>query len=169
MRVRRRLSLFGHRTLPLGPRRTFLQCARCGRTFSARALANGAASEDEKAVQALVAAVVMADSRIRPREMDAARRVLEQHGGLPLQPNDLADELHRLRRTIPEPLHYLVGVAPLLADAGKLRIVQAVYQVCAADDELHPAETRFIRAVGETLDLSPMRVREAMRSARQDR
>jgi uncharacterized tellurite resistance protein B-like protein len=146
----------------------FLECGRCGRVFAARAVATGGVSEDEKAVQSLVAAVVMVDTRVRPGEMDVARRVLEQYGGRKLSPEDFTDELHRMRRRVPQPIGYLTRLAPLLGEKGKMRIIEAVYDVCVADDELHPAETRLIRSAGEALDLSPMRVREALRRARED-
>lgn len=162
------LTLFGHSVVPLSRAGTFLECGRCGRTFSARAVATGGPSEDEMAVRSLVAAVVMVDTRIRPPEMKVARRVLEQQGGLALPAEDLAEELHRMRRRVPDPLRSLTRLASVLGERGKIRIIEAIYDVCVADDELHPAETRLIRAAGEALDLSPMRVREAMRRARED-
>ncbi|MEJ2184370.1 MAG: TerB family tellurite resistance protein [Gemmatimonadota bacterium] len=163
------LALLGRAILPMGRTERYLECGSCGRTFAARAVAAGGASEDEKAVQALVAAVVMADMRVRSREMEVARRVLERYGGRALRAEDLVDELHRLRRRVPKPLRYLTRIAPLLGDRGKMRIIEAVYDVCVADNELHPAETELIRSAGEALDLSPMRVREAMQRARENR
>lgn len=161
------LVLFQRAILPVGRTETFLECGVCGRMFRARAVAGGGFSEDEKAVQALVAAVVMVDSRVRPAEWAVARRVLERYGGLVVAPEDLANDLHRFRRRVPDPVRYLTLLAPLLGEPGKMRIIRAIYDVCVADDELHPAETRLIRSAGEALDLSPMRVREAMRRARE--
>lgn len=163
------LLLSGRATLPLGRSETFLECGRCGRTFAARAAAAGGLAENEKAIQSLVAAVVMVDMRVRPIEMEVARHVLERYGGQAFQPEELAEELHQIRRRVPDPLRYLASMAPLLGERGKMSIIEAVYDVCIADDELHPAETTLIRSAGEALDLSPMRVREAMRRAREDR
>ncbi len=161
------LALHGRAILPVGRTETFLECAGCGRTFAPGAAADGGLSEDETAIQSLVAAVVMVDTRIRPRELEVARRVLQRYGGRNLNTGELAEELHRMRRRVPDPIRDLVRIAPLLSEQGKMRIIAAVYDVCVADDELHPAETRLIRSAGEALDLSPMRMREAMRQARE--
>lgn len=158
--------MFDHAVLPAGRAESFLECGRCSRVFAARAVPGGF-SEDEKAVQSLVAAVVMVDTRVRPGEMDTARLVLQRFGGRTLRPDELAEELHRMRRRVPEPVRYLTRIAPLLGERRKMRIIEAIYDVCVADDELHPAETRLIRLAGEALDLSPMHVREAMRRARE--
>lgn len=162
------LTLLGHRVTPLGRAKVFLECGRCGRTFGARALATGGPSEDEKAIRSLVAAVVMVDTRLRAPEMNVARRVLQQYGAHAVLAEDLAEELHRMRRRFPDPLRYLTRLSSVLGERAKIRIIEAIYDVCVADDELHPAETRLIRAAGEALDLSPMQVREAMRRARDD-
>lgn len=171
--VRLSLVAAGRPVLPLGTSHAYAECAHCGRTFEEHQFARARASEeatvlsvDEKAIRALVAAAIMADSRVRPREKQVARDVIRRHTGRDLGTAELDRELQRIRREIPDPVRYLRGLAPVLSEAAKTRILEAAYEMAAADQELHPAETRLIVAAGEALQVSPMTVREAMRTVR---
>lgn len=172
--VRRKLVAVGRPIVPLGGTRGYIECDHCGRTFEAAELRPASRtppqeilSVDERAIRALVAAAIMADSRVRPSEKQVARDVIERHTGRSLNTVDLDRELQRIRRAIPDPVRYLTGLAPVLSESSKRRILEAAYEIASADQELHPAETRLIVAVGEALEVSPMTVREAMRAVRQ--
>lgn len=172
--VRLNLITAGRPFLPLSAAHTFAECAHCGRTFENQQFVRARTSEeaivlsaDDRAIHALVAAAIMADSRVRPREKQVARDVIKRHTGRELSTGELERELQRIRREIPDPVRFLRDLAPVLSEGAKTRILEAAYEMASADQELHPAETRLIVAAGEALQVSPMTVREAMRTVRQ--
>jgi len=171
--TRRHLLFAGRPVLPMGTGRDYMECGRCGRTYEADMLesttsskAGPARSVDERAILALVAAAIMADSRVRDREKEVARSVLRRHTGRELAGEDFLRLLREVRREIPNPIRYLARLAPVLTESAKTRILEAAYEIASADRELHPAETRLIVNVGEALEVSPMLVRQAMETVR---
>ncbi len=147
---------------------TYLTCGDCGRSWAAAELdvPGGAASEDERALRAVVAAVVFSDLSIRPTERRMVGRVVERYTGESLDEAGVENLLRTARARWGDPLARLGRLAAVLHPRAKRQIVGAAYLVCTADREMHPEESRLLVRIGEALDMAPREVRAAIEEAK---
>ena len=165
--VRPYLTLFGKPLFPTRGEQTLVACDECGAIYDVvittmePADARDVPSEDELALEAVLAGVVFSDSAIRPVEKQVAsdavrhythRRAIGGGERLAVKDRDPTDPFRRIAR-----------LAGILDDASRRRFVAAAYRVCAADRELHPQEATLLMQLGDALNLEPRQVRDAMK------
>lgn len=173
--VRARLAVFG-RAAPLpGGTMTYHTCHVCGHSWDGPSTDAGAGeegpvgrpfSEDERALAAVVAAVVFSDLTVRQTEKRMVRWVMHRYTGETLGEAGVDRLLRTARTRWGDPLARLRRLACVLDASMKRRIVAAAYLVCAADREMHPEESRLLVRIGEALDMSPRAVRSAIEEAK---
>jgi uncharacterized tellurite resistance protein B-like protein len=163
------LAMFGKNLARIGRPREYGACLTCGRVYATDATpvddSHDAFSEDERALLAVVAAVIFSDSRVRSAEKLAAREVIRRMTGLDFGPADLDGLLRSARTRWGDPVDRLERVAHLLDDAAKRRILEAAYLVSTGDRELHTQEAHLLNRIGQTLDLTPREVRRVIQRA----
>lgn len=172
-RARPFLSFFDRAVVPLSGERTLIACDACGAVYDASvttmdpAAARVLRSEDQLALEAVLAAMVVSDSTIREVEKVAVQQAVRHHTGR--RPTDVAGAVQRLdttRRRAVDPFERIERIAGALDERTRRRILAAAYRVGAADREMHPQEARLLIRLGEVLDLHPRQVREAMKEGR---
>lgn len=165
--VRPYLAVFGKPLFATRGEQTLVACDECGAIYDVGittmdpAEARAVRSEDELALEAVLAGVVFSDSAIRPVEKQVARDAVRHYTHRPE-----IGEGQRLtvkRRDPAEPFQRIARLAGILDEASRRRFVAAAYRVCAADRELHSQEARLLMQLGDVLNLEPRQVREAMK------
>lgn len=176
-------ALLGHPVLRLGHPRVFVTCGECGHSFSsavadagrpdaaADAAAAGAGAvatlaEDERALVAIIAAVILSDSVVRESEKKAAHAAMRRFTGTAITVEEVDELLARARAERGDLMARLERVSGLVPPRVRRGIVESVYHVCTADGDLHPQESRLLDRIGEALDLGPQEVRKAIVDAR---
>jgi uncharacterized tellurite resistance protein B-like protein len=181
------LALFGRPLLSLRGEAEYWTCQHCGRTYDRRHLEPGAAagpdpgsefpvrgvagelvtaSEDDRAIWYVVAAAVFSDSSIRSAEKRVARNVIRRYTGELLDEQGVNGLLRIARRQWGDPVANLERLGCVLSRAAKARIVAATYEVCTADREVHPEESRLLMRIADALGVGPREVRDFIRAAR---
>lgn len=164
------LAIFDQSLLPIAGDRTLIACDACGAVYDASvtmldpSAAREVRSEDELALEAILAATVFSDSTIREVEKEATHRAVRTYARRPVTPESTPERLDTLRRRggLP-PFERLERISGALTDGTKRRILAAAYSVSAADREMHSQEARLLMRLGEALDLHPRQVRQAMK------
>ncbi len=168
--LERQLVLAGRPVFRLGPIEGFRTCRTCRHAFPDGAAPSPGTgfptlSEDERALLAVLAAVVFSDSAVRSAEKRGVARVVRlfiPHS----EAFDVNELLRDARRRWGDPIDRLRRLRGLVDEDRRSRIVEAAYLVCTADGDLHPQESRLLERVGAALDLAPRTVRSALRDAR---
>lgn len=167
------LTAFGAALFPVGAEQTLVACDGCSAVYDVSITtmdperARAVRAEDELALEAVLGAVMFSDSRLRPVEREAAEEAVRHyaHRGK-AEPEDALTGGWKARRRAADSFDRVARLCPVLSVAARRRILAAAYRVCAADRELHPQEARLIMRLGETLELHPRQVREAMKEGR---
>jgi uncharacterized tellurite resistance protein B-like protein len=170
--VRARLLVFGRSTVAIGSPSPYLTCSGCGRSWEARTpgldgdVDRRPTSEDERALWAVVAAVVFSDLSVQATEKRMVAQVIRRYTAESLDELGVDRLLRTARSRWGDPLVRLRKLACVLDPRAKRRIVGAAYLVCTADREIHPQESRLLVRIGEALEMSPRAVRAAIDEAK---
>lgn len=163
------LAVLGHELARIGRPREFSACQGCGRVYRVYSaddtVDRDPMSEDERALFAVIAAVIFSDSRVRRTEKHVAREVIRRYTGAIIEPADMDALLRSARTRWGDPIGRLRRLACVLDDAVKLRIIEAAYLVSTADRELHTQESHLLNRIGEALDIPPRDIRRAIQDA----
>ncbi|MBW3553009.1 MAG: TerB family tellurite resistance protein [Gemmatimonadetes bacterium] len=165
--VRTYLALFGRPLFPTRAEQTLVACDECGAIYDVEittmdpAAARDVRSEDELALEAVLAGVVFSDSAVRPVEKRVARDAVRHYTHRPETGG--GERLTVKRRNPADPFERIARLAGILDESSRRRFVAAAYRVCGADRELHSQEARLLMQLGEVLNLGPREIREAMR------
>lgn len=173
-RLQRHLTVVGRPVLRLGRPSEYVTCEACGRAYptgladaeSGSWAPASAVSEDERCLLAIVSAVVLSDSVVRPVEKAACREVFRRYTGRRLAPEEVDELLRTSRGRWGDPVARLGRLRYLVPEVVRHRILEAAYHVCTADGELHREESILLARIGEALDLGPREVRRALEEAK---
>ncbi|MCA8902420.1 MAG: TerB family tellurite resistance protein [Hyphomonas sp.] len=159
--------------IPLIPLKTYpayVECKACKGTFVEGVLnaATGATSDQiraefETAALAIFARMAWADGKIEPEEVDAIEQVVNMMCARDFTRAEVEAEIAAAKDSLDDALSVATRVGNMLNDEGKEMIVQAVFQIAAADGDFAREEEDTLLEIGAGLGLRPAHVRGLIR------
>lgn len=168
-----RVKRWGHLYfIPVAPVKVlgeYVECQACMNTYTPEVLQYDPKAE-ERALEAtyyagikrVMVQMVLADSAIRPAELELVRGLYQSMTKQLLTDEDLEREIASVRASSGTAMQYLRNLSGSLNDNGKRRIVRAATMVAAADGELQNAERQLITEIGVALAMTGEEVKQTV-------
>lgn len=159
--------------IPIIPMQTYppyVECKACKGTFvegvlnaSTGATSDQIRAEFETAALAILVRMAWADGRIEPEEVDAIEHVVNQMCARDFTRVEIEAEIVSAKDSLDDALSVATRVGNMLNDEGKELIVNAVFQIAAADGNFAREEEDTLLEIGAGLGLRPAHVRGLVR------
>nr|WP_321359637.1 TerB family tellurite resistance protein [uncultured Hyphomonas sp.] len=170
---RRARSWFHLYFIPVIPLKTFppyVECKACKGTFvedvlnaSTGATSDAIRAEFEIAALAILVRMAWADGKIEPEEVDAIEHVVNLMCARDFSRAEVEAEITAAKDSLDDALSVATRAGNMLNDEGKEMIVNAVFQIAAADGVFSREEEDTILEIGAGLGLRPAHVRGLVR------
>jgi len=159
--------------IPIIPMQTYppyVECKACKGTFvegvlnaSTGATSDQIRAEFETAALAILVRMAWADGRIEPEEVDAIEDVVNRMCARDFTRAEIEAEIVSAKDSLDDALSVATRVGNMLNDEGKELIVNAVFQIAAADGNFAREEEDTLLEIGAGLGLRPAHVRGLVR------
>lgn len=165
---RRARSWFHLYWIPLIPMKTYpnyVECKSCKATFvegvldQTNANSEQIRAEFETGALKILARMAWADGVIEQSEVDAIYDIVNKIAARDFTPDDVVKAINEAENSLEDALAVATRVGQLLNDQGREVILQAVYQIAAADGDFAQEEQEMLLEIGAGLGLRPAHVR----------
>ncbi|KCZ52951.1 TerB family tellurite resistance protein [Hyphomonas pacifica] len=159
--------------IPVIPMQTYppyVECGACKGTFvegvlnaSTGATSDAIRAEFETAALAILVRMAWADGKIEAEEVDAIEDVVNRMCAKDFTRSEIEAEIVAAKDSLDDALSVATRVGNMLNDEGKELIVNAVFQIAAADGDFAREEEDTLLEIGAGLGLRPAHVRGLVR------
>jgi tellurite resistance protein len=160
-RVRRFFTLYFIPVIPLDRLGEYIECQGCRGTFQIGVLefdpakaAGEVEAQYQTGVRRVMIAMLLADGVIEDSEVAAIRSIFHELTGRDLGEAVVRQEIAEIQGSGAEVKQVLAGLAGMLNDHGKEKVIEAAYLVASADGEFHESEQALIVQVADVLGVS---------------
>ena len=160
-RIRRFFTLYFIPLIPLDKLGEYIECQSCRGTYDLQVLEfdpQQAAIEMEATyhtgMRKVMIAMLLADGEVDASEIGTIQQIYRELSGRDLSTDQIHSEIGELQQAGTQIEAIVGGLAGMLNDVGKEKVVEAAYLVAASDGEFHESEQVLLFKMGEALGLS---------------
>lgn len=159
--ARKWFTFFWIPVIPLGVLGEFVECTSCGRTYDQAVLSMPTVAKMmdnlANAMRHAVVSIINADTVVDPVEKRIALEVMEQFSDTPYLEQHLDHDLATLQGA--KLADEMSGVAGMLNEHGKERLLEACMRIAAADGSIDETEIAELTRAGVALGMSPAHIK----------